>query len=93
MATWRLSTGRKPRSLEGKHVYARFEASEFPGDCKRCIKPQKEGFETPEEVQRGIEDYSRQVARHLFDGFQFIQRRRVEDRAQKEAELELDPAA
>ncbi|KAI9129867.1 hypothetical protein [Acaryochloris sp. CCMEE 5410] len=70
--------GRKPRSLEGKFVWARFEASAFPSDCKLCIKPQKEGFETPEEEQRGIEDYARQVARHLFDGFQFIQRRRID---------------
>lgn len=70
--------GRKPRSLEGKHVYARYEASAFPGDCKRCIKPRKKGFETPEEEQRGIEDYSLQVARHLFDGFQFIQRLRTD---------------
>lgn len=70
--------GRKPRSLEGKYVWARYEASAFPGDCERCIKPQKEGFETPEEEQQGIEDYARQVARHLFDGFQDIQRRRTD---------------
>ncbi|MGR3280725.1 hypothetical protein ACSYAD_37345, partial [Acaryochloris marina NIES-2412] len=27
---------------------------------------------------QGIEDYARQVARHLFDGFQDIQRRRAD---------------
>ncbi|MGR3280432.1 hypothetical protein ACSYAD_35865, partial [Acaryochloris marina NIES-2412] len=64
--------------LEGKYIYARFEASKFPSDCKRCIKPQKKFFVQPIEKQRGIEDYSCQVARHLFDGFQDIQRRRAD---------------
>lgn len=68
--------GRIPESLKGQHVFARFKASAFPGDCERCIKPEKKEFETAEEKQRGIEDYARQISRDLFDDFQDIRRRR-----------------
>ncbi|NJR55653.1 MAG: hypothetical protein HC768_14435 [Acaryochloris sp. CRU_2_0] len=79
--------GRIPERLRGKHIFARYKASKFPSDCEGCIKPEKKWFVKPEEKQRGIEDYARQVSRGLFDGFQDIQRRRV----QRDAEPELTP--